>query len=339
MKRIISVLFIILLLFSLCSCTQEPVKTQFFAMDTIMTLTVYGENADTAAEKAKNEVLRLEKLLSVTDENSTVSQINSSDGKVISVTDDILIPIKAAKEINTLSKGALNITMLPLSQAWGFLSKDYRVPNNSELELLLQKANMDNIVLSDNGVSCINGTRIDLGSVAKGYAAQRIIDILSQHEITSAVISLGGNVQTLGTKPDGSLWNITVADPLHSDTQTAGTLHTAQTAVVTSGAYQRNFDINGKTYHHILDPKTGYPSDSDLLSVTVLCENGTYADGLSTALFVMGSEKAYELYLSKEIIFEAVFITKNNEIILTEGIKDNFTLNENGTYHYAESHQ
>ena len=113
-------------------------------------------------------------------------------------------------------------------------------------------------------------------------------------------------------------------------------MNTAQTAVVTSGAYQRYFEMQGETYHHILNPKTGYPSDSDLLSVTVLCEDGTYADGLSTALFVLGSKKSYELYLSKQIIFEAVFITKNKEVIITDGLTDSFTLNENGMYHYAQ---
>lgn len=336
MKRITFLLISVCFIFSLCSCTKEPTKSQLFAMDTLMSFTVYGDNAEKALSEAEKEIKQLEKLFSVTDENSTVSKINASNGKEITVTDDILIPLSVAKEINSASGGALNITTLPLTKAWGFLSKEYRIPDNSELELLLQKVNMQNVITDEKTVTCKDGTMIDLGSVAKGYASQKITEILSSYGITSAIISLGGNVQTLGTKPDGSLWNIVIADPQNSDTETVGSLHIGQSAVVTSGAYQRFFEKDGKKYHHILNPETGYPSDSDVLSVTVICSDGTYADGLSTALFVMGSEKAIDLYTSQKITFDAVIITKDNEVIVTDGIKDNFTLNENGIYHYEK---
>ena len=337
MKRIASLLLISFVLLSFCSCSDEPVKNQLFAMDTIMSFTVYGDNAETSLKNAEKEIRRLEKILSVTDSESIVSQINSSNGQQTEINDDIAALLNTANDINSFSGGALNITTLPLTKAWGFLTKEYRIPDNSEIEILLQKVNSDNIFVDGNTIACKNGTEIDFGSIAKGYAAQRVIDILKSDGITSAIITLGGNVQTLGAKPDGSLWNVVIADPLSSDNDTAGTLHVGQTAVVTSGAYQRNFTKDGKTYHHIIDPKTGYPSESDLLSVTVLCEDGTYADGLSTALFVLGTEKSYELYLENLIPFEAVFITKDKEIILTDGIKDSFTINENGKYRYVQS--
>lgn len=306
-------------------------------MDTIMSFTVYGDNAENSLECAEKKIRRLEQMLSVTDDNSIVSKINSANGQQTEINSDISALLSVAKEISSFSGGALNITTLPLTKAWGFLTKEYRVPDISEIELLLQKVNEDNIFVNDNTVICKNGTEIDFGSIAKGYAAQKVIDTLKSNGVTSAIIALGGNVQTLGTKPDGSLWNVVIVDPLNSDTDTVGTLHIGQTAVVTSGAYQRNFIKDSKTYHHIIDPSTGYPSESDLLSVTVLCEDGTYADGLSTALFVLGSQKSYELYLGNDIPFEAVFVTKNKEIILTDGLKDSFTINENGKYHYAQT--
>ncbi len=337
MKRIVSLLFVCLILLSFCSCTNEPVKSRIFAMDTIMSFTVYGDNAENSLECAEKTIRRLEQMLSVTDDNSIVSKINSANGQQTEINSDISALLSVAKEISSFSGGALNITTLPLTKAWGFLTKEYRVPDISEIELLLQKVNEDNIFVNDNTVICKNGTEIDFGSIAKGYAAQKVIDTLKSNGVTSAIIALGGNIQTLGTKPDGSLWNVVIVDPLNSDTDTVGTLHIGQTAVVTSGAYQRNFIKDSKTYHHIIDPSTGYPSESDLLSVTVLCEDGTYADGLSTALFVLGSQKSYELYLGNDIPFEAVFVTKNKEIILTDGLKDSFTINENGKYHYAQT--
>jgi len=169
--------------------------------------------------------------------------------------------------------------------------------------------------------------------VAKGYAAMCAAEQLRQNGVQGAVLSLGGNVQTIGRKPDGSDWHVSVADPLHPD-GTVCDLFVGETAVVTSGSYQRSFTKNGKTYHHIIDPATGAPAESGLLSVTVVCADGTTADGLSTALFIMGMERGTELWKSGSIPFDALWITEDADVYVTPGLAERME-QSNETYKKA----
>ena len=308
-----------LLCILLSACGENKKHSlQFFSMDTLMQLTAYGD-AEDALQKARTRIEELDEKLNAADPSSAVSVLKSGDR----LEKDLLVPFQTAQTIRTVSGGALDLTLYPLSDAWGFYSKQYRVPSAEEISALLRSRGTWS--LEEDKLSCTDGTVFDLGSVAKGYAAQCAADILHKEGISSAVLALGGNVQTIGQKPDGSDWVVAVADPLHPD-DTVGELHVGETAVVTSGSYQRNFTENGKTYHHILDPKTGYPADSGLLSVTVLHPDGTTADALSTALFINGVDKAKQLLYNSylEISFDAVFITENLSIYVTPGIADRF---------------
>ena len=170
--------------------------------------------------------------------------------------------------------------------------------------------------------------KIDLGGIAKGYTSSRIMDIFKENGITSGLVNLGGNVQALGTKTDGSNWRVAVQSP--DDTEDyLGVLSIRDKAVITSGGYERYFEQDGVTYHHIIDPKTGYPAENGLVSVTIVSSDGTLADGLSTSLFIMGEEKAAEFWKAHSNEFEAIFATDDGTIYVTEGLKDSFTTDLN----------
>lgn len=298
----------------LCGCTAEKKETiSFFAMDTIMQMTAYGDSAQDGLAQARDTVETLAVVLDAQKEDSVLSNLHSGDA----VPYFIQYPLNMAKHIESLTGGALDITLYNLTDAWGFCKKEYSVPQSVEIQRLL--ASRGQWAIDGNIYTCTDGTKLDFGSLAKGYAADQCVEILKNSGVTSAILSLGGNVQTLGQKPDGSDWVVSVTDPLSPD-GTVGTLRVGECAVVTSGSYQRCFEMNGKTYHHILDPKTGYPADNGLISVTVVCDSGTAADGLSTALFVLGAEQAAKLYKTSDIPFEALWITEQNDIYLTEGL-------------------
>ena len=182
----------------------------------------------------------------------------------------------------------------------------------------------ENIKMNGNKITLSQGMSIDLGGIAKGYTGDCVMEAMTEYGVESALINLGGNVQTLGTKPDGSMWKIAIQDP-ESD-GTIGTLSVSDAAVITSGGYQRYFEENGTKYHHIINPKTGYPADSGLLSVTIVSDKGITGDGLSTALFVMGTSDAIAFW-QEYGDFEAVLITKD-DIYITSGLENAFTLSD-----------
>ena len=301
------------------ACGQKQKQTvQFFSMDTFMQLTAYGD-ANNALQKARERIEVLDAKLDATDPSSAVFGLKNGD----LLETDICIPLQTAQKWHDFLDGALDVTLYPLSNAWGFYTKAYRIPSAEEISALLQSRGRWS--LNGDQLICTDPVKFDLGCVAKGYAAQCAANILRENGVSSAILALGGNVQTIGQKPDGSDWIVAIADPLHPDS-TVGELHVGETAVVTSGSYQRNFTKNGKTYHHILDPNTGYPANSCLLSVTVLCTNGTDADALSTALFITGLSGVKQLLQNSniEIKFEAVLIMEDLTIYVTPGIADRF---------------
>ena len=232
------------------------------------------------------------------------------------------------------SGGALDPGMYPLSKAWGFIGGNYRVPSQTEINALLSAKNTGGILLDEAACAATvpGGTEVSFGAVAKGYTAQAVVDLLAERGVEQAILSLGGNVQTLGErKPDGSLWQVAVTDP-HDTGAYAGVLSVGQAAVVTSGGYQRFFQRDGVTYIHILDPATGCPVQNDLLSVTVVTEDGAMADALSTTLFVLGKDGALDFYRTRGG-FEMVLITAEDHVLVTPGLGESFA-ETSGEYTY-----
>lgn len=304
--------------------TGSPASQEIFAMDTYMTVTAYGENGQKAVDAAVAEIQRLDALLSIGSQDSEVSKLNQTGS--VSLSDDAQTLVTRALELYDMTGGAFDVTVLPLMEAWGFTTEQYRVPSDSELSELLGKIGSDQLTYDANSgrLTVGSGQKIDLGGIAKGYTSGRIMEIFRENGVTSGMVSLGGNVHILSDKTDGSHWRIGVQDPDDPD-DIAGVLSVSDCAVITSGGYERYFEQDGQTYHHILDPSTGKPADSGLTSVTIVSEDGTLADGLSTALFVLGKDKATAYWQQHSDEFDAVLIEQDGTISVTEGIADAFS--------------
>ena len=301
---------------------ESKYDCEFFAMDTVMTINAYGSKSESAVKAAQNEINRLDKLLSVQNENSEIFKLNQS--KEMTVSEDTLTLITRSKEIYTLTDGAFDISCEPLTREWGFYSGlENKVPSQKAIETALEGVGAEHINIENSTVTLDENTSLDLGGIAKGYASQKAAEILKEYGVTSALMSLGGNVRAVGSKPDGESWSVAVTDP-DDNSKSIGTLKISDKAVVTSGGYQRYFEENGQIYHHIIDTKSGYPADSGLKSVTIVSDDDTLADALSTALFVMGLEKSEQFYCKNSSLFGAVFITDSNEIYITDNLKDSF---------------
>lgn len=298
MKRTISVLLLISLLLCGCSKEAEPAQTTYFCMDTVMNLTVWGSDANEGIGKIISTLTTLEDLWSATSEDSLLANLNRGN-QLLQLEPAQSALLNRIDELSRRTGGAFNPHMRALSELWGFSDEEHRIPTDGEIAAALQES------------------KWDLGAALKGYAGQECADLLAELDIDRAMLVLGGNVQTYGEKPDGSAWQIGIQNPDGGDI--LGIVSVTGTAsIVTSGDYQRFFEIDGVKYHHILDPETGYPADSGLRSVTIICRDGLTADCLSTALFVMGLAEAAEFWRESED-FEAVFVTADGTIYTTEG--------------------
>lgn len=319
----------IIILLSLCllltACTDIAPKEytyDFFAMDTFMSLTAYGDNAEKGVKAAAARIAELTLKLSVTDESSEISAINRMGSAEVSGETAELISF--ALDIADKTDGALDPTIYPVLRAWGFTTDENRVPAPGEISALLENIGHGRVIIDGNTVSLDKEMMLDLGAVAKGYAGDETERILRENGINSALINLGGNIQLIGSKPDGSDWRLGVKSPLGDGN--IGILTISDCAAVTSGAYERCFTAeDGTVYGHIIDPSSGYPADNGLLSVTVIADKGTLCDALSTALFVMGEERALNFWRQNKN-FDVILITNNAEVLITEGIADKFTL-------------
>lgn len=324
-KYFISAMLSALLFLTGCSAesSPEPVQGTFFAMDTMMDFTIYGESG--LINQSESLIASLESLVSVTDADSELYAINQTGSGML--TEEASSLMKQALEICRRTDGALDLSIYPIVRAWGFTTGSYQVPDEAEIQALLPLVDYRKIQYdAATGTATLpEGMEIDLGSVAKGYAGQLAAQMLREHGVQSALLNLGGNVQTVGTKPDGSPWQIGIKDPQGEDAMMV--LSVEDQAVVTSGGYERYFEQDGQTYWHIMDPSTGHPADSGLISVTIVGDEGVVCDGLSTALFVMGLEKAADLW-AQSGDFEAVFVTASGEVYITEGLRDRFALTE-----------
>lgn len=299
---------------------------ELFAMDTYMTITAYGNQSQPALQAAAARIHELELLWSVTNQGSEIYALNHSGGNPIVVNPVTAKVVSFASKMANRTDGALDFTIYPVLASWGFTTGSYQIPAQAELDTLLKRVGHEKVLIEDERITLPKDMQIDLGAVAKGYTADLVTAILKEHEIMSAIIDLGGNVQTLGFKPDGSKWRIGIKDAYGDGN--VGILEAADCAVVSSGGYERYFiGGDGKMYWHIIDPATGKPADNGLVSVTIIGKDGRFCDALSTALFVMGPQKAEEHWRSYGD-FNMILMTRDNELYITEGLEKDFMLNE-----------
>ena len=301
---------------------NDKYSSDIFAMDTYMSLTAYGAKAEDAVTEAIHEIQRLDAMFSVGNTDSDVTTANMQGSATVS--DETAYLVEPSLEISRKTDGAFDITIYPVMELWGFTTKNYKVPQADELQETLKRVSYENVSLKDHELVLKNNAQIDFGGIAKGYTSSRVMQIFKEYGIEHGMVNLGGNVQTLGTKTDGTAWRVAIQSP-QGGNQYLGVLETSDQAVITSGGYERYFEEKGVTYHHIIDPKTGYPSDSDLTSVTIVCADGTKADALSTSFFVMGLQKAESFYENTDLDFDVILLTKDNQIYISEGIAQNFT--------------
>ncbi|RKM60672.1 FAD:protein FMN transferase [Butyrivibrio sp. CB08] len=291
-------------------------------MDTIMELQVAGD--EELLTGAETMIRDLEKELSVTDEGSQIFALNR-DGEA-DVSSEVADIMKGALDVCDRTDGALDISIYPVLKAWGFTTGSYKVPQEAEIEALLQNVDYRRVEIAGSRATIAQDMKVDLGSVVKGYTSTAVADYFRENGVKSALINLGGNVQCIGKKPDGQKWKVAIKSPFE-DSQTGifAVIDAEDVAIITSGGYERYFEENGEIYWHILDPKTGYPARNGLMSVTIIGKDGLMCDGLSTALFVMGLDEAVEFW-KQAGDFDAVFITESGEVYVTEGIESSFNL-------------
>ena len=309
------------------AAAPEQASANIFAMDTYMSITCYGARCEEALAAAEAEIVRLDALLSVGSEESEISRINTSGSGLLS--SDTAAMVETALSVWQDTDGAFDITIYPLMELWGFTTKDFQVPASDELQALLALCGSEKLTYEDGTLTLAEGQGIDLGGIAKGYTSGRLMEIFAEYELDSALVSLGGNVHCYGSKPDGSLWRCGIQDPLNPEDKSSyiGIVSISGKAVITSGAYERYFtdEATGQTYHHILDPETGYPADSGLISVSVVSDDGTLADALSTACYVMGLDRSLEYWKSRSTDFDLILMTDDGSLYITGGLKDCFT--------------
>ena len=345
-KFFIQVLSLSLVLILLSGCgtstdsgtSMEKQQKQVYAMDTVILLTCYGDCAEAALTAAEARLLELQADLDPEEEGGSVYRVNRNAGTFVPVSEDCYAICAAALEVRERSGGALEPAMYNLINAWGFIADDFRVPSDAEIFGLLAEIEACEITLDSDSLSVrvSEGCQISFGAVAKGYSAQAALEAMAQAGAEYAIVSLGGNVQTLGeTKPNGASWKVAVTDPEDPGDYLA-MLTLGEKAIVTSGGYQRYFEQDGVTYIHILDPETGYPADSGLTSVTIVCEEGVEADALSTAMFVLGEEKALD-YWRTYGGFEMILVTEDRRVIVTPGLTDCFEEDADYLYEYLEN--
>ena len=352
-KRLLCILLAALLCaLTGCKKTPEPVEFSTFAMDTLMSVTVYGKGekeTQRVQDRLATKIRRLDSLLSVINEDSDVNRINQAGGAPVEVEDHTAQLLAAALELCEATNGALDITAYPAVKAWGFTGEKYRVPSPVELEELAGKIDYTAVELGleshsvpagpdgepdwtdpvkRDTVTLPAGMELDLGAVAKGYTGDQLAELARGNGISSALLNLGqSTIVAVGSKPNGSPWRVGVRDPAGEGYFAVVELE--DMAMGTSGGYQRFFEEDGITYWHILDPETAAPARSGLSSVTVVAPSALTCDGLSTALFVMGLERGAQFWRDHpELEFEAILVTEDGEIYCTAGLTDRFSLAE-----------
>ena len=297
-------------------------------MDTKMTVKVYGEGAPEAAREAKERLQGLDALWSATSEGSDVARLNSGAGEAVALAPETMRLLRLSEAVREETKGALDVTLLPLLKLWGFSGGVHRVPTAEEIEAARALTGAGKLKLDEAaGTARLEkGSSVELGAVAKGYAGELVAAELKSRGVRSALLDLGGNIETVGAREGGAPWRVGLRNPFGG--ALLGTVEVADAAVVTSAIDQRFFtDEAGNRYWHILDPATGKPAASGLASATVVASSGGRADALSTALFVMGAERAAAFWRERQD-FEMVLVGMDGHVWITEGLLDRFSAGE-----------
>lgn len=335
-RSLIYVLIVIVMTSAILGCqksdNQRPLTRTEFLMDTVITLKMYDQKDNKILDEAVNRLKEIEEIMSATIDTSDISLINKNSGiKPVKVHDDVYYVIQQAKYFARITKGAYEPTIGPLVDLWNITGTDkderHSIPTEEEIKKRMALVDYNDLELMDNNHVYLKreGMKLDLGGIVKGYAADEVKRIFIENGIESAIIDLGGNVYALGKKENGEAWRIGIQDPFEVTGSYLGILSVEDKSIVTSGDYERFFIYEGQKYHHIIDSKTGYPSENEVAGVSIISDKSIDGDALSTALFILGVDEGTELINEQENI-EAIFITKQEEVIVDENIMEDFSL-------------
>lgn len=337
MKKILSIVLILTLALPLWGCTTNnsdnnnnlKVSKNEFMLDTMITITLYGTEDDSAIDEIFKVISELEKKLSIHEEDSELDFIRNNAGiGPVEVSEDTLEVFEKSIEYSTLSGGLFDITSAPLISLWAIGTDEQHIPSADEIKSALELIDYRKIVINHENSTIFIKDRdmyANLGAIAKGYIADQAAKKAIELEVDSAILNLGGNVLLIGSKPDGNAFKVGIQDPDVTRGGYMGIIEGSNLSIVTSGDYERYFIEDGVKYHHILNPHTGYPAENNIKSVSIITNNSFDGDALSTSVLLMGLEKGLE-FIEKTKNTEAIFITKDNEIILSKGIGDSFQL-------------
>ncbi len=301
-------------------------EAQSFVLDTTCTISVYGTEDQKLAERGLQLCKDYEKILSKTVEGSDIYKINNAGGTPVQVRPETVQLLKKAIYYSKKTDGLFDVSIGGVSELWDFSGENPKVPAKKSIEEALSHVGYKNIKIEGKTVRLADPkTKIDLGAIAKGYIADRVADMLREEGVDRAIINLGGNVLTIGEKQSGLPWNIGVEKPFSGGSQIVGAVKSKDSSVVTSGIYERQFKQDGVLYHHVLNPKTGYPVKTDLDAVSILSKESVEGDAISTCCLLLGKERA-EKFISEIAGVEAIFIDSGGKVSSTGG--SGFTLAE-----------
>jgi len=332
-RKLMIIVLTFVLAIGIVGCTNEdsnqPISRTEIFMSTPVSITIYDGEYENILDKAFEKVEEVENLVSINKENTEISELNKNAGiekvKLSDISYDIL---KKGLEYSKLSNGSYDITIGPLVKLWNIGFEDAKVPSQDEINEVIDTIDYNNIEINDSTKEVFltkKGMEIDLGSIAKGYIADEIANILKQEGVNRAIIDLGGNIYALGSKSSDSNWKIGIQNPFNDRGEVVGGIEVSDKTVVTSGIYERFIEENGVKYHHILNPKTGYPYETDIAGVSIITDKSIDADALSTLTFTKGLEEGLKFIEGLDNV-DAIFITNDKKIYITDNIRDSFKI-------------
>lgn len=337
MKRIRFLVGVLSVLFFLSACGSESkINTQAyndteFLMGTYVSLSIFDDGKEEVLEQGFAEVRDLADRITGETMESEISKINSAAGKEpVVVSEEVYELIKIAADYSDTLDGQFNYAIGPITNLWRIGFDDARKPSQEEIDDALQRVDFNKVSFNDNDRSVYleeAGMELDLGAIAKGYITDKVKDLFEAEGVTTAIIDLGGNVYVMGASPvrEGDVWNVGIQDPFAERGESIGSTEQSNRSIVTSGIYERFLEVDDKVYHHLMNPKTGYPFDNEIAGVSIISETSVDGDATSTLVFALGIEEGLKYVNGREDI-EAVFISKDKEVYLSDGLKDNFQL-------------
>jgi thiamine biosynthesis lipoprotein len=336
-KKIKIITMCTLLAITLAGCSKkveepvEPISQTEFLMGTVCSIKIYDKSSTKVLDKAFKKIAEIENIMSINKDQSQVIDINNAAGEnPVKVSDGTMEVLKEGVKFAGLTEGKMDITVGPLVKLWGIGTEAARVPSKEEIEEKKALISYKNLILNEKDKTAFlrnKGMIIDLGAIAKGYTADQVAKVLQENGVEHAIINLGGNVFAMGKNVTGTPWKVGIQDPFTQRGEIIGLIEVDNKSVVTSGIYERYFEKDGKKYHHILSTSTGYPCDNSIAGVSIISEKSIDGDALSTSVFSMGVEDGMK-FINTMPGVEAIFITKDKEVYITPGLKDNFKLTD-----------